>query len=117
MLFRSLQVSFKVTTIPGVSLSDGEIKAKIINAINAFFALNNWDFGETFFFTEMSAYVHQQLATIISSFVVVPLNSSSKFGELFQVRAASNEVFISAAKVSDIQIVQSLNSNTIRIGQ
>lgn len=112
-----LRASFKVTKIPGVSLSDGEIKAKIINAINAFFALNNWDFGETFYFTEMSAYVHQQLATVISSFVIVPLNEESKFGELFQVRSASNEVFISAAQVSDIQIVESLNSNTIRIGR
>lgn len=112
-----LRASFKVTKIPGVSLSDGEIKAKIINAINAFFSLNNWDFGETFYFTEMSAYVHQQLATIISSFVIVPLNEESKFGQLFQVRSASNEVFISAAQVSDIQIVESLNSNTLRIGK
>lgn len=112
-----LRASFKVTKIPGVSLSDGEIKSKIIDAINVFFSLNNWDFGETFFFTELTAYVHQQLATIISSFVIVPLNEESKFGDLFQVRSASNEVFISSAKVSDIQIVDSLNPNTIRIGK
>lgn len=112
-----LRASFKVTKIPGVSLSDGEIRAKIINSINIFFALSNWDFGETFYFTELSAFVHQQLATIISSFVIVPLNEESKFGDLFQVRSASNEVFISSAKVSDIQIVETLNSNTMRIGR
>lgn len=112
-----LRATFKVTKIPGVSLSDGEIKAKIINAINSFFSLNNWDFGETFYFTELSAYVHQQLATIISSFVIVPLNEETRFGGLFQVRSAANEVFISSAQVSDIQIVESLNSNNIRIGK
>lgn len=112
-----LRATFKVTKIPGVSMSDGEIKAKIINSINIFFALSNWDFGETFYFTELSAFVHQQLATIISSFVIVPLNEESKFGDLFQVRSAPNEVFISAAKVSDVQIVDSLNENTIRIGR
>src|SRR5690606_19498720 len=86
-----LRATFKVTKIPGVSMSDGEIKAKIINSINIFFALSNWDFGETFYFTELSAFVHQQLATIISSFVIVPLNEESKFGDLFQVRSAPNE--------------------------
>lgn len=112
-----LRASFKVTKIPGVSLSDGEIKSKIIDAINVFFSLNNWDFGETFYFTELTAFVHQQLATVISSFVIVPLNEESKFGDLFQVRSASNEVFISAAKVSDVQIVESLNASTLRIGK
>ncbi len=111
-----LRASFKVTKVPGTAVSDGEIKARIISAINEFFAINNWDFGETFYFTELAAFVHQRLATIIGSIVLVPLNEESKFGNLFQVRSEPDEVFISAAKVSDIQIVNSFNDNLLRVG-
>lgn len=111
-----LQARFKVTKVPGTEVSDGEIKARIIGAFNEFFAINNFDFGETFYFTELAAFVHQRLATVIGSIVLVPLDEEQKFGELFQVRSEPNEVFISAAKVSDIQIVEAFNDNILRIG-
>ncbi len=65
----------------------------------------------------MSAFIHQRLATQISSIVLVPLDAEQKFGDLFQVRSAPNEVFISSAKVSDVQIVNSFNDNILRIGK
>jgi hypothetical protein len=112
----TLQARFKVTKVPGTEVTDGEIKSRIINAINEFFAIGNFDFGETFYFTELAAFIHQRLATIIGSVVIVPLDEEQKFGDLFQVRSNADEVFISAAKVSDIQIVESFNDNILRIG-
>ena len=111
-----LQARFKVTKVPGTEVSDGEIRARIIGAFNEFFAINNFDFGETFYFTELAAFVHQRLASVISSIVLVPLDEEQKFGELFQVRSEPDEVFISSAKVSDIQIVEAFNDNILRIG-
>ena len=111
-----LQARFKVTKVEGTTSSDGEIKAGVIGAINEFFAINNFDFGETFFFTELAAFIHQSLATIIGSVVIVPLDEEQKFGELFQVRSAADEVFISSAKVSDVQIVNAFNDSILRIG-
>ncbi len=111
-----LQARFKVTKVEGTTSSDGEIKAGVIGAINEFFAINNFDFGETFYFTELAAFIHQSLATIIGSVVIVPLDEEQKFGELFQVRSAADEVFISSAKVSDVQIVNAFNDSILRIG-
>lgn len=111
-----LRASFKVTKVPGTEIPDGEIKSRIIDAINEFFAIGNFDFGETFYFTELSSFIHHRLATIIGSVVIVPLNNESHFGDLFQVRSNPDEIFISSAKVSDIQIVDSFNDNILRIG-
>lgn len=111
-----LQARFKVTKVEGTASSDGEIKAGVIGAINEFFAINNFDFGETFYFTELAAFIHQSLATIIGSVVIVPLDEEQKFGELFQVRSGADEVFISSAKVSDVQIVNAFNDSILRIG-
>ena len=36
------------------------------------FSLENWDFGETFYFSELSAYVMNQLAPDLTTFVIVP---------------------------------------------
>ena len=46
-----------------------------------------------------------------------PLDEEQHFGNLFQVRSAANEVFISSASVSDVQVVQSFNDNILRISE
>jgi hypothetical protein len=111
----ALQAQFKVVTVPNTTMSDGEIRSAIITAINSYFDVNNWEFGETFYFTELAAYVHIQLATAISSFVIVPLAPKGAFGDLFEVRSNSNELFISTAQVSDIVIINSNTASNLRI--
>jgi hypothetical protein len=111
----AVQAQFKVVKIPNTTMSDGEIRSNIISAINTYFDVNKWEFGETFYFTELAAYVHIQLATAISSFVVVPLSPTSVFGNLFEVRCNSNELFISTAQVSDIVIINSNTASNLRI--
>ena len=112
-----LRAKFKITKIPGSEISDGEIRTRVISTINEYFGISNWDFGETFYFTELAAFIHQRLATAISSVVLVPEDAESAFGDLFQVRSEPNEVFISSAKVADVQIVNTLTSSNLRIGR
>ena len=109
------QVRFKVVKAAGSTISDSEVKSKVIATINTYFSLTNWDFGNSFFFTELAGYLHSQLATIIGSVVIVPLTGGSKFGDLFEITASPDEIFISGARVSDIDIVPALSENTLGI--
>jgi hypothetical protein len=111
---KSLQARFKVVRLPGTSLSDNEIKTKIISAVNQYFNIDNWDFGDTFYFTELSSYIHQQVGNAIGSIVIVPKTSSGVFGDLFQVKCDTDELFLSTAKVTDIDIVDKLTSDNLK---
>jgi hypothetical protein len=110
-----LQVSFKVVKNQNSNITDSELKSSIINNIDNYFSINNWNFGDSFYFTELAAYIHQQNPTTISSIVILPLNANSAFGDLFEIQCAPDEIFISCAKVTDIQIVQSLTPSQLRI--
>jgi hypothetical protein len=107
------QARFRVVKISN-QLSDNELKTRIIAAFNSYFDVTNWEFGETFYFTELSSYVHQQLGSGIGSIVILPKNTSGKFGDLFQVKAEPNELFLNTATVEDIEIVDKINSQTLR---
>jgi hypothetical protein len=111
---QNLQARLKVVRLPGTSLSDNEIKTNIINAVNRYFNIENWDFGDTFYFTELSSYIHQQVGNSIGSIVIVPKSTSGVFGDLFQVKCESDELFLSTAKVTDIDIVDKLTSDNLR---
>ena len=94
-------------------ISDNELKAQIITTINTYFNVTNWEFGESFYFTELSSYIHQRLGSNIGSIVILPKNTAGKFGEMFQVKAEPNELFISTATVNDIEIVSRLDNQTL----
>lgn len=110
-----LRASFKVVKLPNSLLSDGEIRTKVIDTVNDYFDVNRWEFGETFFYTELAAYVHMKLATAIASIVIVPLSNDGRFGNLFEVRCASNEMFLSTAQVSDVVIIDGNTMANLRI--
>ncbi len=111
----SCQAKFRVVKLDGSTLSDNELKTKIISAFNEYFNVDNWSYGETFYFTELSSFVHQRLGSNIGSIVIIPKNTSGKFGDLFQIKAQPDELFISTAKVSDIEIVSKISSQTLRV--
>lgn len=110
-----LKASFKVIKMANSNISDNEIKTKMITAIEEYFAVDNWQFGETFYYTELSSYIHSQLLNMISSVVIVPLYQSSQFGDLFEVTAQSNEIFMSTATVDNIEIVSSYTESNLRM--
>ncbi len=110
----SLQATFRVVKVAGTTLTDTEIKSRVLDAITKFFSVDNWEFGETFFFTELSAYVHNQLLGIISSIVIVPIQEDSAFGNLFQVTPNSDEIFIPDINLNSIEIVASFTGANLR---
>ena len=108
------QARFRVVKLSD-NLSDNELKTRIISTINDYFDVANWEFGETFYFTELATYIHQRLGSALGSIVILPKNLSGTFGEMFQVKAEPNELFISTASVSDIEIVSRLDNQTLRV--
>lgn len=110
-----LRAKFFVVRSPTTSVPDSDIKLRVLTAVRDYFSAENWDFGETFMFSELSAFLHQELATVISSVVVVPTKGGEPFGRLYQVRAEPDEIFASALSVTDITVESSLVDSRIRI--
>ena len=111
----NLRAGFKVIKLPNTTLTDSEIKSKIIDAIEEFFHYSNWEFGETFYFTELAAFVHKKLVGVIGSFVIVPESTNSVFGKLFQITPESDELFIPDVGFDDIDIVLNITEDNIRM--
>jgi len=108
-----LQATFKVVKNLKTNVTDAVIKTRVIDAINEFFTLDNWDFGDTFYFTELAAFVHNQLAPHLLTVVIVPNQSGQSFGSLFQLDSAADEIFISGATVGDVSIITALGANQL----
>lgn len=109
----ALQATFKVIKNPNVVVSDYDIQTSVITAINNYFAIENWDFGETFYFTELAAYLHATLAPNVASVLIVPASNSSAFGSLMQINADVNEIIVSAATVDNVQIISAITAAQI----
>ena len=82
--------------------------------MNTYFTIENWDFGDTFFFSELSAYLHDQLGSIISTVVLVPTDPLKSFGDLYEIRSQPAEIFVNAATVNDIEVIDALTSSQLR---
>jgi hypothetical protein len=109
-----LQAKIKVIKYQGVITSTSEIKSRVVEAMNEYFTIDKWDFGDTFYFSELSAYLHEQLGDIVSSVVLVPNDPTKSFGDLYEVRSAPDEIFVNAATVNDIDVVDALTSSVLR---
>ncbi|CAB4241923.1 hypothetical protein UFOVP71_461, partial [uncultured Caudovirales phage] len=101
------QCRIRVTKSDGTRISDSEIKSRVMDSINAYFDANNWDFGESFYFTDMAAWVHKQLGGIISSIALIPTQRGLTSNDMFQIRCEDNELLISSATVNDVDIITS----------
>ena len=111
----NLQAQFKVVKNPGKSINDNNLKVRIVNAITTFFDVNNWDFGDRFYLSELTTYVINTVSPDITNFVIVPRQTSQSFGNLFEIQSKSDEIFASGATVDDIEIVTSITAAEIRI--
>jgi hypothetical protein len=111
-----LRAKFKVIRAGTATLTNERIRTEILAVINNYFSIRNWDFGESFYATELFGLIHQRLPTEISSVVLVPVYAVNSFGSLFTVQSGQDEILQSAAKLDDIEIVAELNSSTLRQG-
>jgi hypothetical protein len=106
----ALQANFQVVKSVSTTVSDNELKSRIVEEINNYFAIENWDFGDTFYFSELSGYLHNRLANMLNSIVLVPTDTSQPFGSLYEIRSQPNEIFISAATVDNIIVTAAVLS-------
>jgi hypothetical protein len=109
----NLQAIFKAVQSQTSTASANSITSRILDAINSFFALENWDFGQSFYFSELSTYVMNLLTPDITNFVIVPSSSNSGFGSLYEVACQSNEIFISGATAANIQVIGEITASQL----
>lgn len=109
-----LRAKFKVVRSQSATLTNERIKEEILNVINTFFDIDTWDFGDTFYATELMSLIHQRLPADVASVVLVPLYSTNSFGSLFTVESGFDEILQSGANLSDIEIVESLTPTNMR---
>tara|TARA_Y200000002_G_scaffold380447_1_gene391955 strand:- start:21890 stop:25417 length:3528 start_codon:yes stop_codon:yes gene_type:complete len=109
-----LQATFKVVKNPEVISNDNDIKLRIIQAINEFFSLEFWDFGDKFSFTELSTYIINSLAPDITTLVLVPNQTEKAFGSLYEISTENDEIFISGATVDDVEIIDSITASRLK---
>ena len=109
----ALQAVFKVVKNTSLNITDTDVKTSVVNAINNYFAAENWDFGETFYFSELAAYLHKELTPKVASVVIVPRDPDVDFGALYQINCEPNEIIISAATANDVEIISSINVNQL----
>jgi hypothetical protein len=46
--------------------------------------------------------------------VLVPIAPGKSFGDLYEIRSAPNEIFVSASTVSDVEVIDALTQSNIR---
>jgi hypothetical protein len=109
-----LRATLKVVRSSASVVSVSEIKSRMVAAVNEYFTIDKWDFGLTFFFSELAAYLHKELGDIISTVVLVPQDPLKSFGDLYEIRCQPNEIFVNAATVNDIEVIDALTSSELR---
>jgi len=109
-----LQATLKIVKNKNRVINDNELKAGVVDAINQYFSLDNWDFGETFYWSELSAYIMKQLAPDLVSIVLVPDSANNSFGSLFELKSESNEILISGATVADVEIITAITAERLK---
>ena len=110
----NLQATFKIVKNSQRVVNDNDIKSRVIGAVEEFFALENWDFGETFYFSELAAYVIQKLSPDLSSIVLVPRQEVQSFGSLYEIKSENDEIFISSATVEDVEIIDAITASRLK---
>ena len=110
----NLQATFNAMINPSSSVSNADVQARILAAINTFFSLDNWNFGDTFYFTELSTYVMNKLAPDLINFAIVPTQPGLYFGNLFEIQCPSDQIFLSCATTDNIVIVTGFTSTNLK---
>jgi hypothetical protein len=110
----ALRATIKVIRSANSTASVSTIKNLVVANINAYFDIANWNFGNTFYFSELSAYIHQNIGNVVSSIVLVPLDQQKSFGDLYEIRSAPNQIFVNGATVNDIEVITALTSTNLQ---
>ena len=110
----SLRAIIKVIPAANTNASNNQIQNLVLATMNAYFDIANWNFGDTFYFSELAAYIHAKIGTYVASVVLVPLNLQSTFGDLYEIQCAPNQIFVNGATVNDIEVITTLTSTNLQ---
>jgi len=110
----ALRATVKVIPAPNTTASNNQIRNLVLASMNAYFDIANWNFGDTFYFSELAAYIHSQIGTYVASVVLVPLNPQKSFGDLYEIQCAPYQIFVNGATINDIEVIQSLTSTNLQ---
>jgi hypothetical protein len=111
-----LRATIKVIKASLTTASDSEIRTAVLSEINSYFNIDNWTFGDTFYFTELSSYLHSKIGDLINSVVLVSNDPTQQFGQLYEIRCAPYEIFVNAAQATDIMVISALTPAELQIG-
>ena len=111
----ALQAQFKIVKNPNKTINDNDLKVRVVSAINDFFDVANWDFGDRFYLGELITYITNAVTPDLSNLVIVPRQPTQSFGSLFEIQSSTDEIFVSGATVDDIVIVTSISASEIRV--
>ena len=103
-----LRATIKVIKTSSTNASDSEIRSAVLTTMNNYFNINNWNFGDTFYFSELSAYLHSEIGDLISSAVLVPNDPTLTFGDLYEIKCAPYQIFVNAATSNDVLVIPAL---------
>jgi hypothetical protein len=104
----ALRATIKVIRASKTNASNSEIRSAVLTAMNNYFDINNWNFGDTFYFSELSAYLHSTVGELVSSVVLVPNDPEKSFGDLYEIKCTPYEIFVNAATSDDVQVIAAL---------
>ena len=108
------QAMFKVVKKSGTAYTDSEVKTAVSAKVNEYFALENWEFGDTFYFSELASYLHQQLGEYIASVIITPKFSTSGFTDLLSITSEPNEIFLSVTTSADVKIISAISQTELQ---
>ena len=111
----ALRGTIKVIKNSATSASDSEIRSAVLTAMNNYFNVNNWDFGDTFYFSELSAYLHSECGEFVSSAVLVSNDPEQPFGDLYEIKCLPYEIFVNAATSNDVLVVPALTPAELQV--
>lgn len=109
----NLRAVFKLVKNSEQTISDNDIKSRVLVSINEFFNLDNWDFGDSFYFSELVAYIMNRTSPYLVNILIVPRSPELSFGSLFEIKAENNQIFINGATSEDIEIIDSVTASNI----
>jgi hypothetical protein len=109
----ALRATIKVVKNTKSTASETQIRSSVLSAMNTYFSIDNWNFGDKFYFSELSAYLHSELGSMISSVILVSSDPTAKFGDMYEVRSAPHEIFVNGATISDIVVLSSLTASNM----
>lgn len=108
-----LRAKFHVVRSSESRKTDNNLKASVSALINEFFNITQWEFGETFFFSELEHYVMSNMGSDIRSILLVPIHPNFTYGDLLQISCREDEVLLGYVTDDDISIASSITPQSL----